>query len=135
MFGKQIYATGTNETAAKFSGIKTRKITILVFLISGLIIGLTSILYLANLGTAEPTIGSDFALNAIAATLIGGTLIGGGSGNVQNAIVGALIMLFLSSGMIQCGVPSVWQQVIVGAVIIFSVVLERVIQRFSAQAE
>lgn len=135
VFGKQIYATGTNQTASKISGIKTQKITILVFMISGLIIGITSILYLANLGTAEPTIGSDFALNAIAATLIGGTLIGGGSGNVQNAVVGALIMLFLSSGMIQSGVPSVWQQVIVGTVIVFSIVLERLIQKVPMETE
>ncbi|MGX8702272.1 ABC transporter permease [Caproiciproducens sp.] len=131
VFGRQLYATGTNECAARISGIKTSKITILVFMLSGMLVGLTTVMYIANLGTAEPAIGENFALNAIAATLIGGTAIGGGSGSVSNALVGALIMLFLSNGMIQSGVPSVWQQFIVGGVIIFSIVLERSLQKLS----
>jgi ribose transport system permease protein len=92
-------------------------------------------MYLANLGTAEPNIGGNFAINAIAATLVGGTTISGGNGKVSNAVVGALIVLCLSNGMIQIGVPSVWQQFIIGSVIIFSVVMERILQKLSAQYE
>jgi ribose transport system permease protein len=129
VFGCQVYATGTNAEAARISGIRTRAITISVFAISGVIVGIVSIMYLANLGTAEPNIGGNFVINAIAATLVGGTAIGsGGNGKISNAVIGALIMLVLTNGMIQIGVPSVWQQFIVGAVIILSIVMERALQ-------
>jgi ribose transport system permease protein len=130
VFGHQVYATGMNREAARISGIHTKLVTISVFTISGVIVGVVSIMYLANLGTAEPNIGGNFVINAIAATLVGGTAIeGGGTGRVSNAVVGALIMLVLTNGMIQIGVPSVWQQFVVGAVIILSIVTERVLQR------
>lgn len=127
IIGRQIYYTGHNIEAAKISGINTDKTTILVYLISGFIIGLVALMYLANLGTAEPNIGDNFAINAIAASLVGGTSIEGGYGGVSNAIIGSLILLFLSNGMIQIGVPSVWQQVIVGVVIILSIVMQRLL--------
>lgn len=135
VFGHQVYATGHNADAARISGIRTEKVTIAVYMISGLIVGLTAVLYIANLGTAEPNIGSNFPINAIAASLIGGTAIGGGSGSVGKALVGTLILLVLQNGMIQCGVPSVWQQVIVGSVIILSIMMERVLQKISKKME
>jgi ribose transport system permease protein len=134
-FGRHMYAVGSNKAAARNSGIRTASVTIITFVISGGVMGLTALMYLANLGTAEPNIGGNFAINAIAATLVGGTTISGGNGKVSNAVVGALIVLCLSNGMIQIGVPSVWQQFIIGSVIIFSVVMERILQKLSAQYE
>jgi ribose transport system permease protein len=135
VFGRQIYATGMNSAAAGISGISTTRITVYAFMISGCVVGLVSIMYLANLGTAESNIGGNFAINALAATLVGGTIIGGGNGSISNAVVGALIMLCLSNGMIQLGVPSVWQQFIVGAVIILSIMMERVLQKVMVRYE
>ncbi|MCB7305741.1 ABC transporter permease [Bariatricus massiliensis] len=124
-FGKAVYAIGKNKEAAAISGINTGRVITISYMISGVIIGLAAVLYIANLGSAEPVIGSDFAIKAIAATLIGGTAFGGGKGKMSNAFVGALIMLILTNGMIQIGVPSVWQQFVIGAVIIISIIMER----------
>lgn len=135
VFGKQVYAIGHNQAAAKVSGIQTEKVTIIIYMMSGAIVGLVAIMYIANLGTAEPNIGASFPLNAIAAALVGGTAIGGGSGSVGKALVGAMILLVLQNGMIQCGVPSVWQQVVVGAVIILSILMERVLNKLSKKYE
>lgn len=124
-YGKAVYAIGKNKEAAAISGINTGRVITVSYMISGVIIGLAAVLYIANLGSAEPVIGSDFAIKAIAATLIGGTAFGGGKGKMSNAFVGALIMLILTNGMIQIGVPSVWQQFVIGAVIILSIIMER----------
>ena len=133
VFGKYMYATGTNVEAAKISGIRTDFVYIITYVASGIILGIVSVMYLANLGTAEPVIGENFALTAIAASLVGGTSVTGGRGGVYNAVVGGIIMLFLTNGMIQMGVPSVWQQVVIGGVIIVSIMLERLFEKFSSQ--
>jgi ribose transport system permease protein len=131
VFGQEIYATGINAEAAEISGIRTDRVILKTYAISGVIIGLLSVMYIANLGTAEPVIGEDFPITAIAATLVGGTSIGGGSGKTSNAVIGSLIMLFLTNGMVQMNVPSVWQKVVIGGVIVFSIVIERLLLRFS----
>ena len=133
VLGHLAYATGSNPVAARVSGIRTDAVTIVTFVISGCVIGLISVMYLANLGTAEPNIGGNFAINAVAATLVGGTTIGGGNGKISNAVIGALIMLCLTNGMIHCGVPSVWQQFVVGSVIIFSIVTERLMHKIASK--
>lgn len=135
VFGKRIYGIGMNERATRISGIRTTKLTIIAYIITGAIIGLVAIMYLANLGTAEPNIGGNFAINAVAATLVGGTTIGSGNGKISNAVIGALIMLVLTNGMIQIGVPSVWQQFIVGSVIILSIMMERILHKLAAKYE
>lgn len=135
VFGKQVYAVGHNEKAARISGIQSTKVTVVIYMLSGMIAGIVAVMYIANLGTAEPNIGSSFSINAIAASLIGGTAIGGGSGSAGKALVGALILLVLQNGMIQIGVPSEWQNVMVGAVIIISIIMERMIQKVSSQIE
>ncbi len=135
VFGKQVYATGHNPDAARISGIKTDLVTIKIYLMGGMIVGLVAVMYIANLGTAEPNIGTDFPINAIAAALIGGTAIGGGSGSVGKAIFGAMIILTLQNGMVQIGVPSVWQQVIVGMVILLSIFMERGLKQLAVKYE
>ena len=133
VFGREVYATGTNQDAARMSGIRVKRVYIMAFLINGLIIAFTSVLYIANLGTAEPIIGENFPMTAIAATLVGGTAVSGGSGKVSNAVIGSLIMLVLTNGMIHLGVPSEWQQVMIGAIIVLSVVAERGMQKISVE--
>jgi ribose transport system permease protein len=132
VFGKEVYAVGFNRAAAELSGVRSKHVLMISFIISGTVVGLTALMYIANLGAAEATIGTSFNLDAIAATLVGGTVIGGGGGKVTNAVVGGLIMLVLMNGMIQLGVPPVWQQVVVGAVIVISMIAERGIKKLSS---
>lgn len=132
-FGHQVYATGANQAAAKLSGIRTERTIMTVFLINGLLVGLATIMNTAYVGTAEPITGDSFPLNAVAATLIGGTSIGTVNGKIPNAIVGVLIFLVLTNGMVMIGVPAVWQQFVIGAVIIAAVVLERGMEKISVE--
>jgi ribose transport system permease protein len=131
VLGNNIYAIGKNINAARISGIKTDKVIIASYTMSGVVIAIVSILYLANVGAAEPITGTDYPLRAIAAALIGGTAFGGGMGKITHSAIGAMIMLTLTNGMIHLGVPSVWQQIIVGAVIIVSIIMERGMQKLS----
>lgn len=124
-YGRRIYMVGHNINAAKISGVKTRMIILTAFAIVGVIVAITGIMYLSFLGGAEAIIGDGFPLKAIAATLVGGTAFGGGRGKVSNAIVGSMIMLVLTNGILHLGVPSVWQDFVIGVAILVSVMLER----------
>ena len=134
-FGKSMYASGTNIKAARLSGINTEKVIIIGWLINGFLVALVAIMYTANLSAAEPDIGESFPINAVAATLIGGTTIEGGSGRVSNAVIGSFILLALTNGMVQIGVPGVWQQFVIGIVIILAVILERGMEKISVKTE
>lgn len=133
IFGHQVYATSANRSAAKLSGMRTERIIMTVFLINGLLVGLATVMNLAYVGTAEPITGDSFPLNAVAATLIGGTSIGTTNGKISNAVVGVFIFLVLTNGMVMIGVPAVWQQFVIGAVIIAAVVLERGMEKIAVE--
>lgn len=124
VFGRQVYATGTNDAAAAISGIKTKKITMIVFVAVGILSAVTGIMYMSFLGGVDATLGASFPIRAIAASLIGGNAFGGGKGKVTNAIVGALIMLVLTNGLLHLGIAAEWQQFVLGAVIILAVIAE-----------
>ena len=124
VFGRQVYATGTNDAAAAISGIKTKKITMIVFVAVGILSAVTGIMYMSFLGGVAATLGASFPIRAIAASLIGGNAFGGGKGKVTNAIVGALIMLVLTNGLLHLGIAAEWQQFVLGAVIILAVIAE-----------
>ena len=130
-YGRAIYAIGKNPEAAKLSGINTDKVIIITYMLSGAIMGLASVLYIANLGSAEPVIGGDFPMRGMAAALVGGISFGGGRGRIVDTLVGSMIMLILTNGMIQIGVPSVWQDFITGLVIVMAVFLERGIEKMN----
>lgn len=106
VFGRQVYATGTNDAAAAISGIKTKKITMIVFVAVGILSAVTGIMYMSFLGGVDATLGASFPIRAIAASLIGGNAFGGGKGKVTNAIVGALIMLVLTNGLLHLGIAA-----------------------------
>lgn len=124
VFGRQVYATGTNDAAAAISGIKTKKITMIVFVAVGILSAVTGIMYMSFLGGVDATLGASFPIRDIAASLIGGNAFGGGKGKVTNAIVGALIMLVLTNGLLHLGIAAEWQQFVLGAVIILAVIAE-----------
>jgi ribose transport system permease protein len=124
IFGRSFYLAGRNFEAVSLSGYSVQKITIVIYAISGFLAALAGILYVADLACAEPTIGEDFPLQAVAAALIGGTSFIGGEGSVFNAIIGSFVLMVIMNGMIQMGVPNLWQQFVIGAIIILSMVIE-----------
>ena len=125
-FGRQVYAIGGNERAAKLSGIRVDRVKVIVYMISGLCAGMVGLLIASKLVAAHPATGVFFELNAIAVVVLGGTSLMGGRGNIGGTIIGAFIIGALSAGMVMVGVSSFWQQVIKGSVIVLAVIVDQI---------
>ncbi len=123
--GRKIMAVGSNRETANYSGIDVKLTLMMTYMLAGLITGLAGITYISRLNAAEPTIGADFAQNAIAAAAIGGISFKGGRGNVFGIIIGALILTFVTNGMTMLGIDSNWQMGATGAIIILAVLIDR----------
>lgn len=123
--GRYIYATGSNERAARLSGIKTDRIKILVYAISGFTAALSGMIVTSMLNSASPTAGTGAELDAIAAVVLGGTSLSGGQGGVAGTIIGALIIGVLNNGLNLLNVSSYYQQLIKGIVILAAVLIDR----------
>ncbi|MBR1121897.1 sugar ABC transporter permease [Bradyrhizobium lablabi] len=127
--GRQIYAVGGNEKAAKLSGIKTERLTFLTFVNMGALAALAGLVFAARLNTATPKAGAGFELDVIAACFIGGASAYGGVGRVAGAVTGALIMGVMNNGMSILGIGIDYQQVIKGLVLLGAVCLDVYNQR------
>ncbi|MCA1629083.1 MAG: ribose ABC transporter permease [Acidobacteria bacterium] len=127
--GRYTYAIGGNEEAALLSGVGVRAYKTLVYGIAGLLSGLAAILLTARLNSAQPIAGMMYELDAIAATVIGGTSLLGGEGTVAGTLVGALIMAVLRNGLNLLGVSSFIQQIVIGSVIIVAVLIDMALKR------
>ncbi|WP_129408248.1 ABC transporter permease [Marinitoga lauensis] len=123
--GLYTYAIGGNETAAKLSGVKVIKYKIIIYIISGVLSALSAMLLTARLNSAQPTFGSGYELDAIAAVVLGGASLSGGRGSVIGTIFGALIMGVINNGLNLLNVSPFYQQAVKGAVILIAVLLER----------
>jgi putative multiple sugar transport system permease protein len=119
--GRHIYATGGNLKAALLSGIKTKRITFLVFVNMGMLAALSGLVFAARLNSATPKAGNLFELDAIAACFIGGASAYGGVGTVGGAIIGGLVMGVMNNGMSLIGMGIDWQQAIKGLVLLAAV--------------
>lgn len=128
-FGMHVYALGGNAQAAWLAGVNTRRTTMAVYAISGMLAGLTAILLTARLNTAQPTAGAVAELEAIAATVIGGTSLSGGEGRILGTLLGALIMGVLMNGLNLLDVSTYAQKVIIGVVIVAAVGVDRLSHR------
>jgi ribose transport system permease protein len=124
IWGQEIYFIGANPAAARLSGIPVSKRLLLVYAVSGLMAGLASIIFLARLNSAEADIGESLTLPAIAAVLIGGTSLFGGSGTVFGTFVGALILTLVLNGMNLLSVNASWQPLVTGVIVILAVGLD-----------
>ncbi|MCJ8145215.1 sugar ABC transporter permease [Ancylobacter sp. A5.8] len=122
--GRQVYAVGGNEKAAKLSGIKTERLTFLTFVNMGVLAALAGLIFAARLNTATPKAGLGFELDVIAACFIGGASAYGGVGRVGGAVIGALIMGVMNNGMSILGIGIDYQQVIKGLVLLGAVCLD-----------
>ncbi|MDO5083587.1 ABC transporter permease [Arachnia propionica] len=124
-FGRQVLATGGNRTAAEFTGINTRRIKFSVLLISGVAASLAGMLYAGRLQSGRFQWGAGDELSAIAAVILGGTSLFGGSGAIVGTLMGALLIGLINNGLILAGLDSSQQQVIRGVIIILAVALAR----------
>lgn len=121
--GRRIYAVGGNKEAARLSGIKINKYIIGTFVISAVTAGIAGVLMMARLGTGQPSIGADFAMDVLTATVLGGVILQGGKGFVMNVMIGSFIIGILSNGLVMCGVLEYWQWIIKGLVFLFAVAM------------
>jgi putative multiple sugar transport system permease protein len=124
VFGRHVYAIGGNLNAAQLSGVKTKRVTFLLFVNMGVIAALAGLVFTAQLNLANPKAGDGFELDAIAAVFIGGAAVTGGIGTVTGAIVGGLIIGILNNGMSILGVGTEYQQLIKGLVLLAAVAFD-----------
>ena len=127
--GRYIYATGGNPDAAELSGINTRLLTVKIFALMGVLCALSAVVASARLANHTNDIGTLDELRVIAAAVIGGTALAGGSGTIYGAILGALIMQSLQSGMAMVGMPTPYQNIVVGAVLVLAVLIDTIYRR------
>lgn len=125
VFGRNVYAIGSNEKGAYWAGVPITKVKVLVYVCMGLFSGLAAVLLSGRLNAADPNAGQLFELDAIAAVVIGGVSLKGGRGSVLGSLIGALTMATLSNGMDLLGVSSFYQMVFKGFIIVLAVSLDR----------
>ncbi len=128
-FGRSVYAIGGNAEVARLSGVNVKRVRIAVYIISGVLAAVAAVIGTARLGSCEPTLGADYHSDAIAATVIGGTIMSGGEGSQMKTIAGVLILGVLNNMLNLLSVSPYWQYVFKGGIIILAVssdVLRRV---------
>ncbi|MDX1891307.1 ABC transporter permease [Mycolicibacterium sp. 050158] len=128
-FGLYVYAVGGNERVVELAGVNTRRVKVLILVVSGITAGLAGLLLTAQLGAAGPTTGSTILLDSVAAIVIGGTALSGGVGGVGRTVLGVLILTVLSNGLNQIGAADYTQTIIKGLVIIVAAVFTMASQR------
>jgi ribose transport system permease protein len=122
--GRHIYAVGGNAQAAKFSGINVKKVKFIVYTYTGLMAGLAGIVTASRLYSGQPTAGDGAEMDAIAAVVVGGTSMSGGSGRIGGTLIGVLIIGVLNNGLNLMGVDSNWQYIVKGFVILLAVYVD-----------
>jgi ribose transport system permease protein len=125
VFGRRVFALGSNEAAARACGIATDRLKLWIYGAAGLLFGLAGVMQMSRLRQGDPTVANGTELDVIAAVVIGGASLNGGEGSVLGAMVGALVMAFLRNGCQQMGWPNYVQEIIIGAIIVLAVALDR----------
>ncbi|URQ60893.1 sugar ABC transporter permease [Pantoea alhagi] len=128
-FGRRIYAIGGNLDAARLSGINVARNKMAVFAINGLLVAVAGLILSSRLGAGSPSAGNIAELDAIAACVIGGTSLAGGIGSVAGAVMGAFIMASLDNGMSMMDVPTFWQYIVKGAILLLAVWMDSATRR------
>jgi ribose/xylose/arabinose/galactoside ABC-type transport system permease subunit len=123
--GRRIYAVGGNELASTYSGIRVNRVKLSVFIFSGLTAGIAALLSLGYYGGATSGDGQGYELNVIAAAVVGGASLSGGKGSAFGALLGALVIQLISTGIVILGINQNYSQIIIGAVVILAVVLDQ----------
>ena len=125
--GRELYAIGSDPTAAELYGLKVMSRVLVAFVLSGALAGLAGVLFVARYGTVSSQTGTGLELQAVGAAVIGGVAIFGGSGSVYGAALGAMLLLTINRALPILGIQDFWQQAVVGVLIIGAIVLDRVL--------
>lgn len=129
VFGRYIFAVGSNEATARLCGIRTRLMKISIYTLAGLFFGLAGLLQLSRLRQGDPSIAIGIELDMIAAVVIGGASLNGGTGSILGSMIGALTMAILRNGSTQSDWPNYMQDIIIGIVIVLAVGMDKLRQR------
>lgn len=130
--GRHIYAVGDDPEAARLSGIRTDRLLVIVYTLAGIFYGIAGWLLIARTGVADPQAGQNANLESITAVVLGGTSLFGGRGNIIGTLIGALIVGIFRNGLTLMGVPSIYQWLITGILVILAVAVDQLTQRRSA---
>lgn len=122
--GRQIYAVGDNEQAARIVGIKTNKVKMFSYMIAGLLSAVAGVVMVLRLGAAQVNIGENWVMPSITAAVIGGVSMTGGIGNITGAIIGGLLMGVISFSINLLGISSFWEQIVTGSVVLVAVSID-----------
>jgi ribose transport system permease protein len=125
VFGRRVFALGSNEAAARAWGIEVDRLKLWIYSVGGLFFGLAGVVEMSRLRQGDPTVAIGVELDVIAAVVIGGASLSGGEGSVLGSMVGALIMAFLRNGCQLMGWPNYVQEIIIGTVIVFAVAADQ----------
>lgn len=125
VFGRHVVAIGSNESAARYSGVNVARVRVLVFVLGGLMVGLSGLMQFSRLTVGDPTVATGMELDVIAAVVIGGASLSGGEGSIPGALLGAFIMTTIRAGCNQMLLPNWVQEIVTGGIIIAAVALDR----------
>lgn len=129
VFGRHIFAIGSNEATARLCGIRIKRTKIIVYSLAGLFCGLGGVMGFSRLTVGDPTVALGLELDIIAAVVIGGGSLSGGSGSILGSMIGVFIMSFLRNGCTMMGWPNYIQEIIIGAIIVVAVALDQIRHR------
>jgi len=125
VFGRRVFALGSNEAAARACGIPVQRLKLWIYSLAGLYFGLAGVMQMSRLRQGDPTVAAGAELDIIAAVVIGGGSLSGGEGSILGSMIGALIMAFLRNGCQQMGWPNYIQEIIIGGIIVVAVAIDR----------
>jgi ribose/xylose/arabinose/galactoside ABC-type transport system permease subunit len=128
-WGRNVYAVGGNRRAARFAGLPTNQVRFLAFTLVGVFVGIASMIYMGRAGSVQTNTGTGLELQVVAAVVIGGTSISGGRGSSLAALTGAILIGVILNGLVLVGVPGIWQQAVLGALILLAVTTDVVRRR------
>ncbi|HHU50110.1 MAG TPA: ABC transporter permease [Clostridiales bacterium] len=123
-FGRKVYATGSNARASYLSGINTDRVVFIVYLLNGMLAGISGILMAAQTGAGLPTAGTGYEMTIISACILGGTSLSGGKGSLWGSLIGVLMLTTISNGLTMLGIQTFWQQIIKGCILLAAVFID-----------
>ena len=125
VFGRHLFAVGSNEAAERACGLSPERLKLAVYSFAGALFGLSGLLQMSRLRQGDPTVAAGVELDVIAAVVIGGASLSGGQGGVAGSLIGALLMAFLRNGSQQMGWPTYVQETMIGVIIVLAVAIDR----------
>lgn len=125
VFGRRVFALGSNEAAARACGIAVERLKLAIYSVAGLFVGLAGAMQMSRLRQGDPTVAIGTELDVIAAVVIGGGSLSGGEGSILGSMIGALVMAFLRNGSQQMGWPTYVQEILIGVIIVAAVAVDR----------